>query len=81
MAKPTNQAGPARPSVPKMKGGLKQYLKEVGVEMRRVIWPTRAETLRLTVMVLLVCVLFVVYLYTASTIIHYLFTAMEGGKF
>ena len=81
MAKPTNPTGPARPPVPKMKGGLGKYLKEVGVEMRRVIWPTRAETIRLTIMVLLVCVLFVVYLYAASTIIHYLFTAMEGGKF
>lgn len=80
MAKPTNPAGPARPSVPKMKGGLGKYLKEVGVEMRRVIWPTRQETIRLTIIVLLVCVLFVVYLYVASTIMHFIITAMEGGK-
>ena len=81
MAKPTNPTGPVRPPMPKMKGGLKQYFKDVGVEMRRVIWPTRAETIRLTVMVLMVCVLFVIYLYVASTIVHYLIIAMEGGKF
>jgi preprotein translocase subunit SecE len=81
MAKPTNPSGPVRPPMPKFKGGLKQYFKEVGVEMRRVIWPTRAETFRLTVMVLLVCVMFVLYLFAASTAVHYIITAMEGGKF
>lgn len=63
-----------------MKGGLGKYLKEVGVEMRRVIWPTRQETFRLTIIVLLVCVLFVVYLYIASTLMQFIITAMEGGK-
>ncbi len=80
MAKPTNPSGPPRPSVPKMKGGIRQYLKDVGVEMRRVIWPTRQETLRLTIVVLLVCVLFVIYLYVASTLMNFIITAMEGGK-
>ena len=80
MAKPTNPTGPVRPPVPKMKGGLGKYFKEVGVEMRRVIWPTRAETVRLTIIVLLVCVLFVLYLYVASTIVNLIITAMETGK-
>jgi preprotein translocase subunit SecE len=80
MAKPTNPAGPVKPPMPKMKGGLGKYFKEVGVEMRRVIWPTRAETLRLTIVVLLVCVFFVLYLYVASTIVHMIVVAMESGK-
>ena len=80
MAKPTNPAGPARPPVPKMKGGLGKYFKEVGVEMRRVIWPTRAETTRLTIMVLMVCVFFVLYLYVASTIVNLIITALETGR-
>ena len=80
MAKPTNPAGPARPPVPKMKGGLRKYLKEVGVEMRRVIWPTRAETIRLTIMVLLVCVFFVLSLYIASAIVNILINALETGR-
>ena len=80
MAKPTNPTGPARPPVPKMKGGLGKYFKEVGVEMRRVIWPTRAETTRLTIMVLMVCVFFVLYLYVASTIVDMIITALETGR-
>jgi preprotein translocase subunit SecE len=63
-----------------MKGGLGKYFKEVGVEMRRVIWPTRAETTRLTIMVLLVCVFFVLYLYVASTIVNLIITALETGR-
>ncbi len=80
MAKPTNPTGPARPPVPKMKGGIGKYFKEVGVEMRRVIWPTRAETTRLTIMVLMVCVFFVLYLYVASTIVDMIITALETGR-
>lgn len=80
MAKPTNPA-PPKPSVPKMKGGPGKFFKDVGVEMRRVIWPTKQETLRLTVMVLLVCVFFVMYLYLGSLAVNYLITAMEGGQF
>ena len=80
MAKPTNPTGPARPPMPKMKGGLGKYFKEVGVEMRRVIWPTRAETFRLTIMVLLVCVFFVLYLYVASTLVNLIINALETGR-
>lgn len=80
MAKPTNPTGPARPPMPKMKGGLGKYFKEVGVEMRRVIWPTRAETLRLTIVVLLVCVFFVLYLYVASTLVNLIINALETGR-
>ena len=80
MAKPTNPTGPARPPMPKMKGGLGKYFKEVGVEMRRVIWPTRAETVRLTIMVLLVCIFFVLYLYIASTLVNLIVNALETGR-
>ena len=66
--------------MPKMKGGLGKYFKEVGVEMRRVIWPTRAETLRLTIVVLLVCVFFVLYLYVASTLVNLIINALETGR-
>ena len=66
--------------MPKMKGGLGKYFKEVGVEMRRVIWPTRAETVRLTIMVLLVCIFFVLYLYIASTLVNLIVNALETGR-
>jgi preprotein translocase subunit SecE len=79
-----NQPEPTVPSkiaVPKMKGGLGRFFKEVGIEMRKVIWPTRAETARLTYAVLFVCVLFVVYLYVAGFVVEKLIHLLEKGTF
>ncbi len=42
----------------KGKGGLKEYFKGVRVEMKKVIWPTRKETVSYTVVVLVVCLFF-----------------------
>ncbi len=66
--------------MPSMRKGVGQFLKEVGIEMRKVIWPTRAETMRLTSAVLFVCVLFVLYLYIAGIIVETVIHLMEGGK-
>jgi preprotein translocase SecE subunit len=48
--------------------------------MRRVVWPTRADTVRLTAAVLFVCVMFVVYLYIAGELVHLIIRLMETGK-
>lgn len=42
---------------PKMNRGPKTFLKEVGRELKKVSWPTKAETNRLTGVVLTVCVI------------------------
>ncbi|MGV3614910.1 MAG: preprotein translocase subunit SecE [Fimbriimonas sp.] len=42
---------------PKMSRGPKAFLNEVGRELKKVSWPTKAETNRLTGVVLTVCVL------------------------
>jgi preprotein translocase subunit SecE len=42
---------------PKMSRGPKTFLKEVGRELKKVSWPTKAETNRLTGVVLVVCVI------------------------
>ncbi len=55
-----NQTPPARGRgvpTPKMNRGLKGFLNEVGREMKKVSWPTKAETNRLTGVVLTVCIL------------------------
>lgn len=52
------QAPRARGSLPtpKMNRGPKAYLNEVMRELKKVNWPTKAETNRLTGVVLIVCV-------------------------
>lgn len=42
---------------PKMNRGPKAFLNEVSRELKKVSWPTRAETNRLTGVVLIVCVI------------------------
>ncbi len=43
--------------IPGSKRGIKGFIREVGREMKKVSWPTRAETNRLTGVVLGVCLL------------------------
>ena len=43
--------------IPRSKRGLRGFFNEVGREMKKVSWPTRAETYRLTSVVLGVCCL------------------------
>jgi preprotein translocase SecE subunit len=43
--------------IPRSKRGLRGFFKEVGREMKKVSWPTIAETNRLTTVVLGVCLL------------------------
>jgi len=45
--------------IPKVRRGLSTYFKEVGREMKKVNWPPRQETNRLTGVVLAVCALVV----------------------
>ncbi|MBR6700177.1 MAG: preprotein translocase subunit SecE [Firmicutes bacterium] len=44
----------------KKKGGLKEYLKGVKTEMKKVVWPTKKELGSYTCMVLIACALFAV---------------------
>lgn len=42
----------------KKKGGLKAYFKGVRTEMKKVVWPTRKETIAYTVIVVVTCIAF-----------------------
>jgi preprotein translocase SecE subunit len=61
-----------------MRGGIKGFIEGVIREMRRVVWPSWQETTRLTLTVLIVCVVFVLYLYLASYIVDIALKAAEG---
>ena len=68
----TNQSEPAKGRgsvpVPKSKRGVKGFFNEVSREMKKVSWPTRAETNRLTAVVLVVCA-GLVALFTALSVV------------
>ena len=51
------------------------FLQEVRSELKRVVWPTRQEAIRLTSVVVIVSALIGVYIGT----LDYLFTKIMGG--
>jgi len=58
-AKRTKRAAAATAAQQQKKsGGLKAYFKGVRTEMKKVVWPTRKETIAYTVIVVLTCVAF-----------------------
>lgn len=63
-----------------MRRGIRAYLADVVAEMRKVVWPTRKETFRLTGLVLTVCVIFVVFLYVWGTIVEYIIKFLLKGR-
>ena len=42
----------------KAKGGLKEYLKGVKIETKKVVWPTRKELVSYTLVVIIACAFF-----------------------
>lgn len=42
----------------KKKGGFKEYLKGVRLEMKKVVWPTKKEMISYTVVVIATCAVF-----------------------
>ena len=52
--------------LPRSKRGFKGFMTEVGREMKKVSWPTKAETNRLTGVVFAVCALIALILMAMS---------------
>lgn len=70
---------PTTPDMPTLGGkGVRTYFKEVKRELRKVVWPTKEDTLRLTIMVLIVCTIFVIYLYALGEIAGLTFDKIMG---
>lgn len=70
-AHPQPAASVAVPNIKKR--GFKGFLRDVQREMRHVTWPTRAETNRLSGVVLAVCALAIVILTALSLLFQTLF--------
>lgn len=67
-----------KPPMPNLKKGSRAFFKEVVKEMHRVIWPSQADTTRLTTAVLVVCTLFIIYLWVAGSIVEMVINLLEG---
>jgi preprotein translocase SecE subunit len=62
------------------KKGPKRFFAEVGREMRKVDWPSRAETNRLTLVVLAVCGLIVAILSIMGYVFEMLINLITQGR-
>ena len=51
--------------------------REVRSEMKKVVWPTREETTRLTIVVIAISVVISVILFTADTVFQYLILQLQ----
>lgn len=65
--------------MPNMRRGLRAYFSDIIQEMKKVVWPTRKETVRLTGLVITVCIVFVLYLYIFGIIVDYVFKFLLKG--
>ncbi|GBD94429.1 preprotein translocase subunit SecE [bacterium BMS3Abin05] len=53
---------------------IKNFFREVKIEMSRVIWPSREELLRSTWIVIFMTFAFAIFIFIVDTIFRYLFT-------
>ena len=51
----------------KKKTNLKEYFKGVKLEMKKVVWPTKKETVSYTAVVIVVCALFALFFWAVDT--------------
>ena len=58
---------------------LVRTLREVRSEMKKVVWPTREETVRLTVVVIVLSAIISIVLFTADSIFQYLILALQNA--
>jgi len=53
----------------KMIKKIKQFVEDVRVEMKKVIWPERDQLMNSTVIVIIISAIFTLYIFFADTII------------
>jgi len=51
----------------KKKVNFKEYFKGVRLEMKKVVWPTKKETVTYTAVVIIVCALFALFFWAIDT--------------
>lgn len=66
--------------IPKSRRGIKGFFSEVQREMKKVSWPSKAETNRLTYVVLAVCGLLVVVLTSMGYVFGIIIDLITKGR-
>jgi preprotein translocase subunit SecE len=77
---PSNPKGPSSIPTPKIRRGWKGFFNEVGREMKKVSWPTKAETNRLTGVVFAVCFIICGILFVLSFVFEHLIKLITTGS-
>jgi len=67
-------------ATPKFKRGLKGFLTDTNREMKKVIWPARRETSRLTFVVLSLCVIVAVMMFVMGWMSDTLIAVLTKGR-
>lgn len=74
------QKGPSSIATPKFKRGLKGFLSETSREMKKVNWPTKKETNRLTFVVIALCIAIALILGGMGLVANTLVTLVNKGR-
>jgi len=60
-------------------GRARHFIHEVGLEMRKVSWPTRTEVINTTIIVVIAVFFFAFYLYGTDLALYYMIRGIEWG--
>ena len=77
---PTTPKAPTSIPTPKSRRGFKGFFAEVGREMKKVTWPTKQETNRLTLVVFSVCFIICAILYVLSFVFEHFVNLITRGS-
>jgi preprotein translocase subunit SecE len=59
--------------------GIRQFWREVALEMKKVSWPTRTEVVNTTIIVVIAIFFFAFYLFLADMVFTYVIKGIEYG--
>jgi preprotein translocase subunit SecE len=68
--KPAKAAKPSKPAKPNVFARLVGYLRDVRSEMKRVVWPNRAEVLNSSVVVVVTLIFFTVFITLTDLVVQ-----------
>jgi len=60
-------------------GQVKQFWREVGLEMKKVAWPAHTEVVNTTIIVVIAVFFFAAYLFVADIVFSYMIQGIEWG--
>jgi preprotein translocase subunit SecE len=68
--KPAKAAKPSKPAKPNVFARFTGYLRDVRSEMKRVVWPNRAEVINSSVVVVTTLIFFTVYITLTDLVVQ-----------